>query len=417
VERSFQSSRTATSELPPARQARRVHLIAPLAAALAVVPVAVSVHYPLDFGLAYQGGVEAWSTGHPERLLTWTATPFYALVMALVTRVASVDVAAWVFSGLNLLVWGGQLFSVWSRLQRHVSSRWWWSTLIAAAIFSPAISTILWMQPNLLVLALALGGVVLVGRHHRSAGLLIGLSIALKPLLVLLPLALLFRRDSRTTGGWAIAVAGLLSAIGFGFLEWRAGTVSLAQPITYVESFLAKGSGPIVACVPENYSPMALLCRLGVATSTPVSIGVAVAVIAAGWFLIRRLSDSRQPKWELFAAACLLSPMLGPIGWAVYQVLLAPLMLLLAYQFWSEGAPTRLWVGLVVTFLMTELVWDPLESLAQTPVPIVVFSYSLGQFAQYVILLTWVRWLYLRRGPPDLASPALDHPQFPARLF
>ena len=399
MERSIETSRSTTSERPPLRPARTVHLIAPLAAALAVVPVVLIVHYTLDFGLAYDGGVEAWATGHPERLLTWTATPFYALVMALVTRVTSVEVGAWVFAAVNVVVWGGLLFAVWSRLHSHVPSRWWWSTLIAATVFSPAISTIFWMQPNLLVLALALGGVALVGRHNRSAGLLIGLSLALKPLLVLLPLALLFRRESRAAGWWSIATAAALSVIGFGFLAWRADTISVALPITYVQSFLAKGRGPIVACVPENYSPMALLCRLGVSTSTPVAIGVAVVVVAIGWWLARRLSESRDAKWELFAAVCLLSPMLGPIGWATYQLLLAPLMLLLAYQFWAEGAPVRLWAGLVVTYLMTELVWDPLESLAQTPVAVVVFSYSLGQFAQYVILLTWARWLSLRTKP------------------
>ncbi len=154
-----------------------------------------------------------------------------------------------------------------------------------------------------------------------------------------------------------------------------------------------------MACVPENYSPMALLCRLGVSTSTPVAIGVGVAVLASGWLLARPLRESPDAKWELFAAACLLSPMLGPIGWATYQLLLGPLMVLLAYQFWAAGAPARLWGGLIVTFLMTELVWDPLESLARTPVPVVVFSYSLGQFAQYVLLLTWVRWLSLRKRP------------------
>ncbi|MDQ6876373.1 MAG: DUF2029 domain-containing protein [Candidatus Dormibacteraeota bacterium] len=390
---------SATSERPPFRPARGIHVVAPLAAALAVVPVAMSVHYTLDFGLAYQGGLEAWSTGHPERLLTWTATPFYALVMALVTRVTSVDAGAWIFLLVNVLVWGGLLLSVWSRLLPQAPSGWWWLTLALAAIFSPAISTIFWMQPNLVILALALGGVALIGQHNRSAGVLIGLSIALKPLLVLLPLALLFRRDFRSAGWWAIAAAALLTVIGFGFLESRAGIVSLAQPIDYIESFLAKGRGPIVACVPENYSPMALLCRLGVSTSTPVAIVLGAAVLATGWLLARRLAELPGARWELFAAACLLSPMLGPIGWATYQLLVAPLMLLLAYQFWAEGAPARLWAGLLVAYLMTELVWDPLESLARTPVQVVVFSYSLGQFAQYVILLTWVRWLSLRKRP------------------
>jgi hypothetical protein len=88
--------------------------------------------------------------------------------------------------------------------------------------------------------------------------------------------------------------------------------------------------------------------------------------------------------------------MLGPIGWAGYQVLLAPLMLLLAYQFWAERAPVLLWLNLAAVFFLTMLVWDPLESIAQTPVPVLVTSYTLGQFAQYFLLLLWVQWMRMR---------------------
>jgi hypothetical protein len=45
---------------------------------------------------------------------------------------------------------------------------------------------------------------------------------------------------------------------------------------------------------------------------------------------------------------------------------------------------------------MTELVWDPLESLAGISVPVLVFSYSLGQFAQYLLVLLWFQWLRVR---------------------
>jgi hypothetical protein len=94
--------------------------------------------------------------------------------------------------------------------------------------------------------------------------------------------------------------------------------------------------------------------------------------------------------------ACLISGMLGPIDWAHYGILMAPLFLLLSYQLWSEHAPPPLWIALGLAFLLAELVWDPLESLAQAPVAVVVVSYSAGQFSQYVLLLTWVRWRQLR---------------------
>jgi hypothetical protein len=124
-----------------------------------------------------------------------------------------------------------------------------------------------------------------------------------------------------------------------------------------------------------------------------VTLAIAAGVGVIGWLLAQRLGRG----WELFAAACLLSPMLGPVEWQSYQLLFAPLMLLLAYQFWAERAPTRLWVYLVATVLLTELVWDPFESLAGAPVVVLVVSYSLGQFAQYALILLWLQWLRLRR--------------------
>jgi hypothetical protein len=111
-----------------------------------------------------------------------------------------------------------------------------------------------------------------------------------------------------------------------------------------------------------------------------------------GWLLSRRLRSG----WELFALACLVSPMIGPIEWASYQLLFAPLLLLLAYQFRAERAPVRMWFYLAAAFVMTEMVWDPFESLAGAPVVVLVVSYSIGQFAQYALILLWLWWLHLR---------------------
>jgi hypothetical protein len=375
---------------------RNWYLLAPAAAVLALIPVAILVHHPMDFGLAYQGGQEAWFSGHPERVLTWTATPFFALVMAAITRAAPLDVATTAMMAVNLAAWGGLLLSVWSRLLGRVPSALWWGTLVAAAVFAPAITTIFWMQPNLILLALALGGVALADRRARTAGLLIGLALALKPIAILLPLALLVRRESRRTALWAIGVAAVLSAIGLGFLAWRGGDLSIANPIGYAAQFGTKGGGPIVACVAQNYSPMALLCRFGVHSSTALTVGVAAAVLGLGWLAVRRLRRTLDARWDLVAVAFALSPMLGPIGWAMYQLLLAPLMLLLAYQFWAERAPIFLWLNLGLVYLMTMLVWDPLESLAQTPVMVLVVSYTIGQFAQYFLILLWFQWMRVR---------------------
>ncbi len=396
MERGLTAGRSEKYDRPPPAPSRRIHLLAPAAAALALIPIAVSIRYTADFGLAYHGGVEAWASGHPERVFSWISTPFLALVVGLITRLATEANSAHVFLGTNLLLWGGLLTAVWSRLYGRVPSPWWWGTLVAAAAFSPAISTIYWLSFNLVAFVLAVAGVVLIGRHDKLAGLLIGASLALKPILLIVPVALLLRRESRPAGLWSIASAAVLSLCGLGFLAWRAGAWSVLDPFAYLAAFAAKGRGPLISCVVENYSPVAFLCRLGIPTPTVVTVGLAAAVALLGWLLAQRSRHSTGSGWELFALACLLSPMIGPVEWATYQLAFAPLMLLLAYQFWSARAPVRFWAYLAVPYLMADLVWDPLESLAGAPIAVLVVSYSVGQFAQYFLILLWIQWMRMR---------------------
>jgi len=370
---------------------------APAAAALALIPIVVTIPYTFDFGLAYRGGAEAWATGHPERLATWFSTPFLALVMALITRLASEVAGAVAFTAFNLIVWATLLTVTWDRLRNLVPVRWWWATLAAAAVFAPAISNVFWLQFNLAVFALALAGFALAGRRDAAAGLLIGLSVALKPILILLPLALLARRWSRSAGWWSLGTAVAVTGAGLGFLAWRAGEVRAVNPASYLTAFLDKGGGPLAGCVIENYSPVAFACRLGVAPATALTVGIALAVLVLGWWIVRGLSDAPAERWELFAAACLLSPLIGPVAWSSYGLLMTPLLLLLAYQLWREKGPVRLWIGLAAAYLMAELVWDPIESLIGVPIAVLVFSYAVGQFSQYILLLVWLRWRQLRR--------------------
>jgi len=385
-----------SSATPATVRARRLYPLGPLVAVLALIPVAVMFHYPMDFGLAYQAGQQAWANGHPERIATWSGTPFYALAMGVIARAWPLEAAATGMLVANLLVRGGLLLSVWNRLHGRVPTLWWWGTLVAAAVLAPGIATVFWMQPNVILLAIALGGVAMIGRHDRAAGLLIGLTLAVKPVLVLLPFALLLRRQTHRAGVWSIAAAALFTTIGLGFLAWRAGDLSVGSPFVYAVRFMTVVGRPGSVCVIQNYSPTALLCRFGVPSSTALTILINVAVLGVGWLLVHQLRHARDVRWEMFAAATLLSPMLGPIGWAAYQVLLAPLMLLLAYQFWAERAPVFLWANLGLVFLLTMLVWDPVESLFGVPVILLIVTYTVGQFAQYFLILLWVQWLRLR---------------------
>lgn len=387
-----------TAVAAPGREISRgwLYYVAPVVPALALIFAAAGVHYTADFGLAYRGGVEAWNTGRPQSLASWTATPFLGLVMALVSRAASPEAGARGLMTINLALWAVLVCAVWYRLREQVPTRWWWATLVAAAIFAPVIQTIFWLQFNLIVFALALGGFVLIGRRNAAAGVLIGLSVAIKPIVILLPIGLMVHRWSRRAGIWSVATAAAMTALGLAFLAWRAGDAHLLNPFAYLAGFESKGAAPIFACVPENYTPVALLCRLGLPPSSWLTAAIALGVLAVAWLLIRRSPDSEAGHWQVFAACCVLSPMVSPIAWSSYGVLMGPLLLLLAYEFWGGKAPARLWVGLALAYVLADLIWDPLESLARAPVLLVIASYSVGQFGQYVLLLVWVRWRLLQ---------------------
>src|SRR5215472_13098772 len=185
--------------------------IAPAVPGLVLAIIALPLHYSADFGRAYQSGAQAWSDGLPQNFSTWTGTPLLAMAMALISRTAGELVAARIFMAFDLALWMALLVIVWPRLEGHVSKAWWWTTLLAAGLFAPAVSTIFWLQFNLVVFALALAAFVLIGRHDRWAGVLLGLSLALKPIVILLPIALLLRPRLRGAGAPAVLKSSIQS--------------------------------------------------------------------------------------------------------------------------------------------------------------------------------------------------------------
>jgi glycosyl transferase family 87 len=380
----------------PVNRTNHLATIAPAVPALVFALIAVPLHYTADFGLAYHVGAEAWARGDPQNVPNSTGTPLFALAMALVSRMAGEYVASRIFMALNLTLWMVLLLMIWPRLRPHVPTGWWWATLVAAGIFAPVISTIFWLQFNVIVFALALGGFVLIGRHDGWAGVLIGVGLALKPIAILVPLAMLLRSRMRPAAAWAMATTAVLSELGLVFLAWRASDPHMLNPFAYLLGFV-RNSHQWWACTYENYSPVATMCRLGLDWSTAATIGIASVILVAGWLLLVRLPDTAQGDWEVFAGACFFSVLVGPIAWAHYGVLMAPLLLLLAYQFWRYHAPGALWLGLGLSFALAELGWDPLSSLAGMSMTQEVVAYTVGQFSQYFLLFTWIRWRTVRR--------------------
>jgi hypothetical protein len=359
----------------------------------------------LDLGLAYTGGQVALATGHPEHLNTWISLPFLGAVMAIVTRLMSVQSAADLLNVLNLVLAVSTVAVVLVRLRAMLSPLWWWLAAFGMVTFGPLLSTVWWKQFNLISLVGALAGFYLIRARHTVKGSgLIGLSIAIKPLAVLLPFVLLARRETRRAGvltlGWVVA----LSMLAQGFMATRAGNLATLNVFPVLRNFTEKSKlGNILACHPENFAPGSLLCRLAGGQNENLQHVVVWAAIALlGAWVVDALRGRSMVSWDVFAFTCAMSTMVSPIAWSHYQLMLAPLFVLLFVRFVTEGASVSTWSGLIAAFVLASLMWQPfgssigavrtlIDGSAQTQRALFSIA-AVAQFAQYVLIMTGVVW-------------------------
>jgi len=374
----------------------------------------------LDFGMAYRGGAEAWSSGHPEAVHTWMSTSFLALVMASVAWLP-LPIAVRLHTALNLAIAATAIVWIWRSLRGRLPRVVWWITLVAAVFFSPLVSNVAYKQFNLLALGLALAGFVLV-RQDRPAwgGALVAASVCLKPVALLLVPGLVVRPDTRRAGLHALLWMGLLSGGAQVFLAVRAADAGLLSPLRLVANYADRSSPWILQA--GNFSPLGLLCRLaGLEAFSRGWIFERVMVALAVGLLVLMAHDVIRERpgrsWELFAFACLLSPMVSPVAWTHYQLLLAPMFLLLACRFTWQGARWTYWAALAFAYLLAELVVEPWGTL---PGAIVFLLSGQGetvtdkirvdnaaQFAQYLLFMIAWGWL-AARGSDASAAPEPD---------
>jgi hypothetical protein len=366
----------------------------------------------------YMGGQVAWATGHPEHLSGWTGTPLFALVMAVTSRLVSFRTWDHLLTALNVGLVVAVVAVVLRRLRGTLSPAWWWIAAAALLSFGPVMATVWWKQVNIIALVLAVGGFELVRRRRTQTGAaLIGLSLAFKPLAILLPFVLLARRDTRRAGAWALGCVLVVTLAAQAVLAAHAHSASALNPLTALQNFdhktrpaPANGFTTGWACNVSNFAPGSILCRLAGTQHATLQRVVALAGVAllAIW-VISALRGRKATSWEVFAFTCAISPMLSPIDWAHYQIMLAPLFVLLVVRFTRDGAEPEEWAGLAVAFVLASLTWGPYN----TPIDVVrngfpgrpAFDYDLiafaASFAQYVLILTGVLWY---RGRRDVAG-------------
>lgn len=363
----------------------------------------------LDFGMAYRGGAEAWNSGHPEVVHTWMSTSFLALVMAMVSRLP-LPIAVRLHTALNLAIAATAIAWAWRALRGRLAPGIWWLTLYAALFFSPLVSTVAYKQFNLIALGLALAGFALL-RAERPAlgGALVAASVCLKPVALLLVPGLLVRADTRKAGVHAVLWIGLWSGLAQGFLALRAADPGLLSPLRAAGNYAERSSPWILQA--GNFSPLGLLCRLAGldAFSRGWVFERIVVALAVGLLILLAHDVTRsQPgsSWERFAFACLLSPMVSPVAWSHYQLLLAPMFLWLAYRFALEGARWTFWAALAGAYLLAELVVEPWGTLPgaiawlltgeSETVTDKIRVDNAAQFAQYLLFMTAWGWLASR---------------------
>lgn len=391
------------------------------AAVLAVIATGLILYAALrpgtyDVGLAYTGGEVAFRTGHPETLFTWVSTPFLAMLMALLSREASVDQVAAAYNLLNIAVAAGLIATVWASLRGRVGTAFWWVSLFGAVILAPLSSSLWWKQFNILALVLALAGFAVIrsgeGRRDLAGSALVALSISIKPIVFLLPLVLLLRRDTRRSGLYALGWIAALQGIAQIFLAYRANDLRALSPLAALTNFSVKSLPQTNgwACNYQNFSPTSTLCRALAGSDhwDLQRVAVFAFVLVFALVLLGALAGTGGRSWEFFAAACLLSPMFSPIAWSHYQLLLAPMILLLAIQLPRDRGALQKWVLLGAGYLLAELTWTPIGTvldLAGGP-QLLGSRYSFyegivltaAQFAQYFVLAAAAAWFMTRRN-------------------
>lgn len=355
--------------------------------------------FTLDLGLAYHAGDVAWRNGHPETVSSWDGTSFLAMSMAFISRVFTETTSANVLTALNVALLIAMVVIVWWNLRMSISRWYWWGSLAATSVFGPAVSTVAWKQFNVIGIAFAACGYwVLQKRRSEWPWLLLGtfliaLSISIKPVVVLVVLGLLIRRDSRLAGIlsalWIVAME-LMAVV---FMALRAHSVHELSPLVAYDNFATKTlPGNLWVCNPENFSPQSILCRMGNPQHywTVQHIVVIVGVLLFFYLATTSVRGDSGFSWRVFAYACAFSPMVSPLAWSHYQLMLAPLLIVMVCDFAHRRPAIAIWLAALAGYVLCELVWRPYGTL---PGVIVHFFTSRVETLQseYTVF-AWAAW-------------------------
>jgi uncharacterized membrane protein len=373
-----------------------------------------------DLGLAYEGGQVNWQSGHPEALFSWIGTPFLASAMSLVSRVLTIETATKAITILNLVVTVAVVGYVLRVLRPLLARPAWWVLAFALVSFGPLMSTVWWKQFNIIALALALCGFELMRRERPGwAGLLIALSVSIKPLAFLLVPVLLVPRTTRRTALISIGWIVVLNFAALGLSAVRAHDAGVLNPYVPLHNFSTKSAfANGWSSDQQNFAPGSLLAQLVGGDNWTVQHLVVYAFVAfLGIAVFDTLRGVGGASWETFAFTLPLSAMLSTFEWSHYQILLAPLLVLLYVRFLRDGSSIAPWCGLIVAFLLCSLIWAPygtsvgavralISSKKAQTIHDLYAMCAIAQFAQYILVGAGLLWYARHWRAPTAGRPS-----------
>jgi alpha-1,2-mannosyltransferase len=294
----------------------------------------------------------------------------------------SYQLAWWAWAVFSLVCWAASLWLLIRELLRSEFGRQlrqsvWWPVFLAALInFPPVLVHVTWGQLQLpLLLLLTLAWLCLRRERPAAAGVLIGLTIALKlfPLLLLLPL--LMQRRWRCVAA-ALGTSALVLGLSFAVVGWD-------QTVFYVTKVLPEVSSQKELY--DNYS-VAISMKLWLSDSFPrdlVATGLRLAFLG-----LVALAALRRPRTADLGLALGVTALfwVPPVVWSHYFVL-AYLPLFDALT----RAPRRLLAGVIAAYFLIATA----SLIFYVPDQFVVFAHPLPILGALLLLGTQV-WLAFR---------------------
>jgi hypothetical protein len=289
----------------------------------------------------------------------------------------SYQLAWWAWAAFSLICWVASLWLLIRELLRSEFGRQlrqliWWPVFLAALInFPPVLAHMTWGQLQLpLLLLLTLAWLCLRRERPATAGVLIGLAIALKlfPLLLLLPL--LVQRRWRCVAA-ALGTSALVLGLSFAVVGWD-------QTIFYVTKVLPEVSSQAEQY--DNYS-VAISMKLWLSDSFPrdlVATGLRLAFLG-----LVALAALRRPRAADLGLALGVTALLWvpPVIWSHYFVLVyLPLFDALT------RAPRRLLAGVIVAYFLIATA----SMIFYVPDQFVMFAHPLPIIGALLLLGTQV---------------------------